>query len=69
MDDDSTRRGRPTVHMAYDEATAVLAGDALQSIAFEILAHPDTHEDGATRAELVRRLAQAAGPGACAAAR
>lgn len=61
MDDDDTRRGRPTVHKAYDEATAVLAGDALQTAAFEILAHPDTHSDGAIRAELVTKLAQAAG--------
>jgi len=61
MDDDDLRRGRPTVHRAYDEATAVLAGDALQSAAFEIMAHPDTHEDGSVRAELVRRLAVAAG--------
>ncbi len=62
MDDDDMRRGRPTVHRAYDEATAVLAGDALQAVAFEILAHPDTHPDGAVRAELVTRLAHAAGP-------
>ena len=55
------RRGRPTVHKAYDEATAVLAGDALQTVAFEILAHPDTHPDGSVRAELVRRLAVASG--------
>ena len=55
------RRGRPTVHKAYDEATAVLAGDALQTVAFEIMAHPDTHADGAVRAELVRRLAVAVG--------
>jgi len=61
MDDDALRRGRPTVHIAYDEATAVLAGDALQSVAFEIMAHQDTHEDGAVRAELVRRLALASG--------
>lgn len=61
MDDDDLRRGRPTVHRAYDEATAVLAGDALQAAAFEIMAHPDTHEDGQIRAELVRRLAVAAG--------
>jgi farnesyl diphosphate synthase len=61
MDDDDVRRGRPTVHRAYDEATAVLAGDALQTAAFEILAHPDTHSDGALRAELVTKLAQAAG--------
>ena len=45
MDDDDIRRGRPTVHKAYDEATAILVGDALQSIAFEIMAHPDTHDD------------------------
>jgi len=61
MDDDDMRRGRPTVHKAYDEATAVLAGDALQTAAFEILAHPDTHADGALRAELIMKLAQAAG--------
>ena len=61
MDDDAMRRGRPTVHVQYDEMTAVLAGDALQAAAFEILAHPDTHPDGAVRAELVARLAVAAG--------
>jgi len=61
MDDDDMRRGRPTVHKAYDEATAVLAGDALQTAAFEILAHPDTHPDGSIRAELVTKLAQASG--------
>jgi len=61
MDDDDLRRGRPTVHKAYDEATAVLAGDALQTVAFEIMAHADTHEDGAVRAELVHRLAVATG--------
>jgi farnesyl diphosphate synthase len=61
MDDDDMRRGRPTVHKAYDEATAVLAGDALQTAAFEILAHPDTCDDGALRAELVRKLAVASG--------
>ena len=61
MDDDDLRRGRPTVHKAYDEATAVLAGDALLTVAFEIMAHPDTHEDGSIRAELVRRLAVASG--------
>src|SRR5260221_3735993 len=61
MDDDDVRRGRPTVHKAYDEATAVLAGDALQTAAFEILAHPDTHQDGSIRAELVVKLAQASG--------
>ncbi len=61
MDDDDIRRGQLTVHRAYDEATAVLAGDALQSIAFEILASEDTHEDPAIRCELIRLLAQASG--------
>ena len=61
MDDDDLRHGRATVHKAYDEATAILAGDALQASAFEILAHPDTHPDGAVRAEMVARLAHAAG--------
>ncbi len=61
MDDDDMRRGQPTVHVAYDEMTAVLAGDALQTAAFEILAHPDTHPDGNVRAELVTRLALASG--------
>ena len=61
MDDDDLRRGRPTVHKAYDEATAVLAGDGLLTEAFAIMAHPDTHEDGEVRAELVRRLAVASG--------
>ncbi len=61
MDDDDIRRGRPTVHKQYDEATAILAGDALQTAAFEIMAHPDTHPDGNVRAELVRKLAFASG--------
>ncbi|WP_339748737.1 polyprenyl synthetase family protein [uncultured Maricaulis sp.] len=61
MDDDDLRRGRPTVHRAYDEATAVLAGDALQAVAFEILAHPDTHNRGSVRAKLVERLSRACG--------
>ena len=61
MDDDDLRHGQPTVHKAYDEATAVLTGDALQTAAFEILADPDTHPDGEVRAELVRRLALATG--------
>jgi farnesyl diphosphate synthase len=61
MDDDDMRRGRPTVHRAYDEATAVLAGDALQTAAFEILAHPDTHKDPNVRAEMVLKLSQASG--------
>lgn len=61
MDDDDLRRGRPTVHKEYDEATAVLAGDALQAMAFEILVDDDTHDDPLVRAELMRRLAVAAG--------
>ena len=61
MDDDDLRRGKPTVHKRWDEATAVLAGDALQCIAFEILADPATHGSGAVRAQLCLRLAQASG--------
>ena len=61
MDDDDMRRGKPTVHRAWDDAIAILAGDALQALAFEILADPATHDDGAVRARLVLRLAQAAG--------
>jgi farnesyl diphosphate synthase len=61
MDDDDERQGRPALHRAYDEATALLAGNALHAAAFEIMAHPDTHDDGAVRAELVRLLAVAAG--------
>ena len=45
MDDDDLRRGKPTVHKAFDEATAVLAGDALQALAFELIADPETHAD------------------------
>ena len=61
MDDDDMRRGRLTVHKQYDEATAILVGDALQSAAFEILAHEDTHDDAEVRAMLVYRLAMASG--------
>lgn len=61
MDDDDMRRGRPTLHRAYDEATAVLAGDALQTAAFDILLHEDTHEDAGVRCELARRLSFASG--------
>lgn len=61
MDDDDVRRGRPTVHRAYDEATAVLAGDALQTAAFDILLHEDTHDDPAIRCELAARLSLASG--------
>jgi farnesyl diphosphate synthase len=61
MDDDDLRRGRPTTHIAFDEMTAVLAGDALLTIAFEILADERTHPDPNVRVALVARLAQAAG--------
>jgi farnesyl diphosphate synthase len=63
MDDDNLRRGRPTTHVAFDEATAVLAGDALLTIAFEILSNRDTHPSSDVRCELVERLAKAAGHG------
>ena len=61
MDDDDMRRGRPTLHIAYDEATAILAGDALQTAAFDIILHEDTHEDANIRCELARRLSYASG--------
>jgi len=61
MDDAPTRRGRPSCHAHFDEATAVLAGDALQSLAFEVLAGEATHADPSVRIELVRLLAEAAG--------
>ena len=61
MDDDDMRRGRPTVHKAFDEATAILAGDGLLTRAFEVLADPATHPDGAVRCALVAALAKAAG--------
>ncbi|MEM9049474.1 MAG: farnesyl diphosphate synthase [Pseudomonadota bacterium] len=63
MDDDDLRRGRPTVHVLWDEATAVLAGDALQTLAFGILADPATHPEGAVRAALCAGLARASGAG------
>jgi farnesyl diphosphate synthase len=62
MDDDDLRRGKPTLHRAYDEATAVLAGDSLHALAFQILAEDETHEDPFVRSELVLELARAAGP-------
>ena len=62
MDDDDMRRGKPTVHKAYDEATAVLAGDALHALAFEILADEQTHADPFVRIELSGELARASGP-------
>lgn len=61
MDDDDLRRGKPSCHKQFDEATAILAGDALQALAFEVLAHEDTHGDPAVRAHLVADLARAAG--------
>jgi farnesyl diphosphate synthase len=61
MDNDDLRRGKPSNHKAFDEATAILAGDALQSRAFEILAEPDTHSQPEARAELVLALAHAVG--------
>ncbi|MGO8954854.1 MAG: polyprenyl synthetase family protein [Rhodomicrobium sp.] len=61
MDDDDLRRGRPTVHKAFDEATAILAGDALLTLAFEIVAAPDTHPNPGVRAALGLALARAAG--------
>ncbi len=61
MDNDDLRRGRPTVHKAFDEATAILAGDGLLTLAFEILASPDTHANPAVRADLGLALARASG--------
>ena len=61
MDDASLRRGQPTVHKQYDEATAILAGDALLTLAFEVLADPETHPDPHVQTELVRTLARASG--------
>jgi len=61
MDDDDLRRGQPTVHRAFDEATAILAGDALQTLAFTILADPATDDDAGVRLALIRGLADAAG--------
>lgn len=67
MDDAELRRGRPTVHRAFDEATAILAGDALQALAFEVLAREDWPASAEVRVELVRGLAEAAGSrGMCA---
>ncbi len=61
MDDDELRRGRPTTHIAFDEATAVLTGDGLLTLAFGILAAQETHPSAEVRCELVGRLARAAG--------
>lgn len=62
MDDDDMRRGKPTVHRVFDEATAILAGDCLHDLAFEILVDPRTHSDPFIRCELVHALARASGP-------
>ncbi|HYG88201.1 MAG TPA: farnesyl diphosphate synthase [Azospirillum sp.] len=62
MDDGDLRRGRPTVHRQFDEATAILAGDGLLTFAFEVLADPASHEDPNVRCQLVAALAKAAGP-------
>lgn len=62
MDNDDLRRGKPTVHRAFDEATAILAGDCLHDLAFDILADERTHSDPFVRCELVRLLALASGP-------
>src|SRR5690349_18514395 len=62
MDNDDLRRGKPTVHKAFGEAEAILAGDSFHALAFEILAHPATHEDPFVRSDLVLELARAAGP-------
>lgn len=61
MDDDALRRGRPTVHVAFDEATAVLAGDSLLALSFEVLSDPRTHPSPEIRCELTLELARAAG--------
>ena len=63
MDDDDLRRGRPTAHKAFDEATAILAGDGLLTLAFDILARPETHPEADVRLKLVSALARASGLG------
>jgi len=62
MDNDDLRRGKPTLHRAFGEATAILAGDSLHALAFQLLAEEETHEDPFVRADLVLELARAAGP-------
>ena len=63
MDDDALRRGKPTVHKAYDDATAILVGDSLLTFAFDVMARSEVHPEPAVRIELVARLARAAGLG------
>jgi len=61
MDDDDLRRGQPTCHLKFDEATAILAGDALLSLAFEVIAHPDTHPSAQIRTDLIMEISRAVG--------
>src|SRR6476659_10537660 len=63
MDNDDLRRGRPTAHKAFDDATAILAGDGLLTFAFDILCRPETHSDAGVRVGLVNLLARCAGIG------
>src|SRR5712692_4890943 len=63
MDNDDLRRGQPSVHKAFDEATAILVGDSLLTFAFDVLSRPETHPDAAVRVELVAALARASGLG------
>jgi farnesyl diphosphate synthase len=63
MDNDDLRRGRPTVHKAFDDATAILAGDALLTLAFDVMARAEVHADAAVRTALVLELARASGLG------
>ncbi len=63
MDDDDLRRGQPTVHIAFDEATAILAGDGLLTLAFDIIASDDTPLDASAKIKLISELSQAAGLG------
>src|SRR5476649_1026475 len=63
MDNDDLRRGQPTAHKAFDEATAILAGDGLLTLAFDILSRPETHADAEVRLKLVSALARGAGLG------
>lgn len=62
MDDDDERRGQPSCHKKFDEATAILAGDGLLTFAFDVLADKSTHSSGTVRCELIKVIAKAAGP-------
>ena len=61
MDDDDLRRGHPTCHIKFDEATAILVGDAFQSLAFEIISHKKTHQNSEVRCSLITELARSSG--------